>query len=470
MIPFRTDGDSIPNDNANASTLRNIQTVSLSPYSGNCVQTKSKSSIGMVAPTSLSDTLGDFFDSTALADNVSRGAMDFTPLNTHTSCDNYTKTMNPLPIPTETGLSLFSQSQPRNDDTCQLRRQSLPKSSGRLLRSGSEMTSHFYDLPISDSNHFNHNLVSLQGQGDFPSDHVSTMDQENELVRQLTPVIDIRCISSDDDMPDDDHIDLLIQANLNYATSMYFSNENIRGIVVFSMNENVKFTSVQEEDIAIHVENTASALQHDKQRIADNDIAESWNLVMKRYVTGWKNKCAGGKVPIPALKGPKTLSFVFTASFIQLLVLFGIDAMSSSTESYIQVGTAGSNAASYFSLTSAPSSQPRSLIFSHILALVIGISTRMSERFVPKYVRTSFAGATNTMMMAYFGTTSPSASALATKSAGDATIKWQSIVYITIQNIIAVILSTCINNLSNKRQYPTMKWADMCKFRRRKVK
>ncbi len=103
----------------------------------------------------------------------------------------------------------------------------------------------------------------------------------------------------------------------------------------------------------------------------------------------------------------------------------------------------------------APPAQPRNVIFGQSIATIIALSfSNISEDFMGMHIRVSLTTATAIAAMVLLGIPHPPAGATALIiSRGDFT--WQSLPAVIISNLIAIAMSTLINNISEKRQYPT---------------
>ena len=151
----------------------------------------------------------------------------------------------------------------------------------------------------------------------------------------------------------------------------------------------------------------------------------------------------------------------FVGSCVSLFVLISIN--SSVVETYgneygLVLGPFGALMTLVFSLTSAPASQPRNCILGQFVSLFIayGIGRSPIDRRIKACISTSLS----ISLMARLGVTHPPAGASAMIfSAG--TYSVAQIGAMLLGNVIAVLLASWFNNLSDKRQYPTA-WFPLC--------
>ena len=103
----------------------------------------------------------------------------------------------------------------------------------------------------------------------------------------------------------------------------------------------------------------------------------------------------------------------------------------------------------------APPAQPRNVIFGQATATIIALTfSHISEDYVGRHIRVSLTTATAIAAMVLLGIPHPPAGATALiLSMGN--YQWNCLPSVIISNMIAIVMSTLINNVSEKRQYPT---------------
>jgi CBS-domain-containing membrane protein len=108
-----------------------------------------------------------------------------------------------------------------------------------------------------------------------------------------------------------------------------------------------------------------------------------------------------------------------------------------------------------YGLAMAPASQPRNAIYGPTLAISIAMAfTYIPETTLPLWVRVPLATATAIASLTKLGITHPPAGA-ATVIISSGGYDWIVLPLILLGNVIAIITATLINNMSDKRQYPT---------------
>ena len=114
-----------------------------------------------------------------------------------------------------------------------------------------------------------------------------------------------------------------------------------------------------------------------------------------------------------------------------------------------------------YGLTASPASQPRNVIYGQTIAICIA----MVFDYIPDYILTDYVSvplATSSViaLMARLGISHPpaGASALLISSISanqDDCLDWTILPLLLLGNVIAILTATLINNLSDKREYPT---------------
>ncbi|KAI2497736.1 HPP family [Fragilaria crotonensis] len=108
-----------------------------------------------------------------------------------------------------------------------------------------------------------------------------------------------------------------------------------------------------------------------------------------------------------------------------------------------------------FGLTAAPAAQPNAIILGQLLS--IGTALVIAEiptSYLHVWMKQSLACAIAVLLMAKTSIVNPPAAANAFVFA-DGTWRWTSLVTALVGSIIAILYSVVINNLSEKRQYPS---------------
>jgi CBS-domain-containing membrane protein len=106
-----------------------------------------------------------------------------------------------------------------------------------------------------------------------------------------------------------------------------------------------------------------------------------------------------------------------------------------------------------YGLTAAPASQPRNAILGQLFALLIAHGIGQSTQLEPWFKET-LAPSLAIAMMVKCGVTHPPAGAAALLFSSG-TRSWPQIGMMLVGNVVAIACATVINNLSDKRKYPT---------------
>jgi hypothetical protein len=182
------------------------------------------------------------------------------------------------------------------------------------------------------------------------------------------------------------------------------------------------------------------------------------SLGKKKVVTAVK-KSRGSELKPPPTAPWLNTTWCFVGSFLTLLALTGIDT---GLKSWVGEGFLLPPLCALitlqFSLTAAPPSQPRTIIYGEIIAMAMALLAQ--EILVgPSWLRLAIAGALVIAIMAKVGVAHPPAAAaiiaLLSKPGG---FDWKTVCLFFLGNLISVFMGIFINNLSEQRQYPVY-WA-----------
>lgn len=106
-----------------------------------------------------------------------------------------------------------------------------------------------------------------------------------------------------------------------------------------------------------------------------------------------------------------------------------------------------------YRLTAAPASQPRNAIIGQAVSMTIAISLAYATG-LELWMRQSLAPALAIAVMTKLGVIHSPAGASALSFA-DGNLSWGNMAFMIVANLVAVAMAMLINNLSDKRQYPT---------------
>ena len=107
-----------------------------------------------------------------------------------------------------------------------------------------------------------------------------------------------------------------------------------------------------------------------------------------------------------------------------------------------------------YNLTAAPASQPRNAIFAQVFALVVTILLGYIPN-IPLWFRSALAPAIVIPGMAKLGIIHPPAGAAAIVFSTLKDNKWEQMGVFLAGVAISIITAVGINNMSDRRQYPT---------------
>lgn len=154
--------------------------------------------------------------------------------------------------------------------------------------------------------------------------------------------------------------------------------------------------------------------------------------------------------PVPLLNA----AWAFTGSFLTLLVLFFLSSLlQTMTGEKLVLAPFGALLTLQFSLTAAPASQPRNVIYGQLVSLSIALIAKTLLHWSPMVV-VPFATALAISAMAKLGCSHPPAAAAIVALFSEPDFSASSAVFLLIGNVVAVLMAVVVNNLSEKRQYP----------------
>lgn len=162
--------------------------------------------------------------------------------------------------------------------------------------------------------------------------------------------------------------------------------------------------------------------------------------------------------PPPAMPASEC-AYTFIGSVITLLLItrFSYDLSTWKKDGVtfaFPLGPVGALVSLQYSLTAAPASQPRNVIFGTTVSGSIALLfTYVPPEILPLWIRIALAPSLSITVMAMLGITHPPGNALAVIfSSGD--YHWGHLFMSLIGCSISIALATLLNNLSVKRQYP----------------
>jgi CBS-domain-containing membrane protein len=202
-------------------------------------------------------------------------------------------------------------------------------------------------------------------------------------------------------------------------------------------------------------ENSAQQIQQ-KAQIRKETIVASAVARLKERLTMMIRKSRGGGMQPPPAMSWKQSSLTFVGAFLTLLAVCRLNVSvieRFGVEYGIVLGPIGALTTLLYGLTSAPASQPKNTICAQIFSMTIAISIGYLDG-LELWFRQALVTALAIAGMVKLGWTHPpaGASAMIFASVG---LGWESMVFMITGNMIAIGIATIVNNLSDKRQYPS---------------
>lgn len=113
-----------------------------------------------------------------------------------------------------------------------------------------------------------------------------------------------------------------------------------------------------------------------------------------------------------------------------------------------------------YGLTAAPATQPLNIMLGQALSMTIGICLKYNHHVgsngYPLYLQQSLAVALAAAVMVKVGVTHPPASAYCVVFVSTLQhLSWGNMAFIMVADVITIGVATLVNNLNEKRQYPT---------------
>jgi len=166
-------------------------------------------------------------------------------------------------------------------------------------------------------------------------------------------------------------------------------------------------------------------------------------------------KCKGGNGHPPPAFGWRQSMWTFLGVFLSISMIRTTDLATRALgpEYAVPLGPMVALLALQFGLTAAPAAQPRSIILGQLISCLVGI-TMAEATFLTVWLREALAVAISTSIMTKISIVNPPAAANAFLFVGPK-FNSSNIIFVLIMSIMTICSSMLINNLSQKRQYPT---------------
>jgi len=263
---------------------------------------------------------------------------------------------------------------------------------------------------------------------------------------------------------------LMEEAGFSKCAGIHFDIQGTEGILLFFANEEIPTSRLNAADnvdymrAATNLVGSAAAMALRRIRLSArlNSSLPTTNTNLKtghhiyNHVTTYIGKLHGGNLQPPTSMPMDEALLTFIGVFLTLLTLhFASGWIEETTGSGFILGPFGALMTLQFGLTMAPVGQPRNIIFGQTIATTVGVLfLSIPESHLHRYLRISLATATAIAGMVKLGVAHPpaGASVLIISSGG---YGWNILPPVLLSNLIAIVMSTLVNNLSEKRQYPT---------------
>lgn len=200
-------------------------------------------------------------------------------------------------------------------------------------------------------------------------------------------------------------------------------------------------------------------LRHQSSSLSYISVTLShWKKHLKRRIRGWSHKCRGGDLQIPPPMTWDECFYTLLGCFVGLLILSTINELAkdiSDDDLNLLIGPFGALMTLLYGLSSAPASQPRNVIWGQAVAGAVSMSfTYIPEDIMSTWMRRAVGPAFAITAMVKLGIPHPPAGAHSVIYASGL-YGWKFYFLVVLSSIISVIPATMVNNLSQKRQYPT---------------
>lgn len=178
----------------------------------------------------------------------------------------------------------------------------------------------------------------------------------------------------------------------------------------------------------------------------------------KRRLLLWLKKCRGGDLQAPPAMTFRQAAWTWIGCFVGLLILSAMNEYAqklSENEFLLLIGPFGALMTLQYGLTAAPASQPRNVILGQAIAGAVSMSfTYIPESMLSTWMRRAVGPAFSIATMLKLGIPHPPAGAHSVIYASGQ-YGWMFYFLVVFASIISVIPATVVNNMSEKRQYPT---------------
>ena len=197
----------------------------------------------------------------------------------------------------------------------------------------------------------------------------------------------------------------------------------------------------------------------EKESVSEPTTSSRENIIcLPSRTRTWVKKLRGGQLQIPPPLSFRQALWTIFGSFVGLLVLSSLNEYYqylSEEEYYLLIGPFGALMTLQYGLTAAPASQPRNAVLGQAIAGAVSLSfTYIPESILATWLRRAVGPAFAIGAMVKLGITHPPAGAHAVLYASGQ-YNFAFYILVVFSTAISVLPATFVNNMSNKRQYPT---------------
>ena len=291
---------------------------------------------------------------------------------------------------------------------------------------------------------------------------------------------DIHSLNLDPDQPTFERLEVLEKAGFARIAGVRFDECGQKGIVVYFAKGDVDMAKLTAPENEAYLHNAASMIgassalsrsrkallakkgsntivKTSKKEVEDEEVVSDDNK-FSRNVKLYARKLKGGNLQPPPPMPTKEALLTLFGAFVALMSVSGISEiikMTTNDQYSIIMGPFGALITLQYALVMAPASQPRNILFGQVTAICISMSfSRIPIWIMPIWIRSSLATAVSIATISKMGIIHPPAGATALIISSNK-FDWMVLPIMLLGNIVAIIVATLVNNVSDKRQYPT---------------
>ena len=297
---------------------------------------------------------------------------------------------------------------------------------------------------------------------------------------------ELRSLIEDPDVIHGPRSEALNNAGIEKATGVSFNSHGNHGLVVYYAKAGVDpsllsgvanetylrraalligsvlaMTEARRASVAFQRQSSGSTCRLDCSEEAtkvQSQAPSSLCATVNWKLTTWFKKSRGGGSQIPAGMSFDESLFTVFGAFVGLLTMSSLNEFFhfvSNEEYFLVLAPFGALVTLQYGLTAAPASQPRNVVLGHIVAGAVSLLfTYIPGSILPTWIRQAVAPAFAIGAMVKLGIPHPPAGAQSVIfSTGD--YNWAFYALAVLCSVISIIPATIVNNMSQKRQYPT---------------